>query len=212
MKTTLLLIRHGQSAGNVENRLQGWRDSYLTPEGLEQARLLGEAIAQDYEVDVLYSSPLKRAWQTAEAISQTTGLEPIPDPDLREINFGVAEGISVHDLPKLYPGVYRAWQRKEDLDFGWPEGETRRDFHRRITDAINKIVDRHRGETVAIVSHGGVLAISITYILTRTTTQWGEYIIDNCSLTEIEIDEANQPTLVVLNQCAHEPEGKFYDL
>ncbi|MCL5256973.1 MAG: histidine phosphatase family protein [Chloroflexi bacterium] len=212
MKTRLILVRHGQSIGNTLDQLQGWRDGYLTEEGLRQAELMAASLAGRKEIAALYSSPLRRAWQTAEAIARQTGLAPVAHPGLREISFGEAEGLSVYELPEVYPEVYKGWQRKDDIDFGWPGGETRRVFHKRVVDTMNEIAGKHRGETIAVVSHGGALGVYVAHLMTGNTTNWAVYQLDNCSISELDVNGDGQAEIIRLNYCVHVPEGKSYDL
>src|SRR5436190_12420988 len=96
----LYLVRHGRSTWNVARRMQGWSDTDLTPEGLEQAARTADFFAeykerQRVEFDAIYSSPLRRAWLTAEAIGRAIDLDPLAVPDLREMNAGLIQGLTL---------------------------------------------------------------------------------------------------------------------
>lgn len=203
MKTTLVLVRHGESVGNVLGQMQGWYDAKLTPKGIRQAELLAAHLSSRTDISVLYSSPLQRAWVTASTIGKTLGMEPIPDPELREMNFGTGEGLTMEELSRQQPDLYRAWRSSDDAGFGWPGGETRRQFRGRVIRAIDNIRGRHPGQVIAIVAHGGTLSAYLSHTVARDPDRWRDYILDNCSLTEVDLDGSSLPVLKCLNELGH---------
>jgi len=161
--TIILLIRHGETAWNAERRLQGHLDIPLNPEGERQARLLAAALAGE-PLDVLVSSDLMRARQTAQAIADLRGMPLQIAPGLRERCYGGFEGLLYSEIEARFPREFAAWQAR-DVDAVLPEGskpgancgETFLAFFERATATILALGAAHAGRTIALVAHGGVL-------------------------------------------------------
>jgi probable phosphoglycerate mutase len=153
--TRLIALRHGETAWNVETRLQGQLDIELNARGREQARQAAQALLHE-QPQVLYSSDLSRARETAEAIAQATGLPVQLDPGLRERHFGIWQGHTYAEVEQAWPELSACWRRREAA-FGPPEGETLQQFFDRSVSTATRIAQRHPGQTVALVAHGGVL-------------------------------------------------------
>lgn len=156
MKTRFIVVRHGETQWNVESRVQGHRDSPLTAAGLAQAEAVAARLACE-AFDVLVSSDLGRALQTAQAVARRCGREVLADPRLRERHFGEGEGMTYGELDYHWPDVFSR-VRETDPDFVIPGGESRRQFHERVRGAFESLAREHEGARVAVVSHGGVLA------------------------------------------------------
>ncbi|MYM70642.1 histidine phosphatase family protein [Duganella sp. FT134W] len=159
-QTTILLIRHGETAWNAVRRLQGHIDIPLNEEGERQAAALGRALAAE-KLDAVLSSDLQRAMQTAHAVAaHHPGLTPSTDPQLRERAYGVFEGKLYQDIQDEYPADFQLWQSR-DIDAMMPHGdrlaESFRQFYDRVIAALREVAARHPGQTVAVVAHGGVL-------------------------------------------------------
>ncbi len=157
--TTILLIRHGETAWNAEKRLQGHLDIALNAEGERQAALLGAALALE-PIDHVVSSDLLRARQTAEAIARGRGMAVDTDPALRERCYGGFEGLLYSEIAARFPLEFAAWQARDVdavLPLGANRGETFRQFYERTTGAILAQAQAHPGKTIALVAHGGVL-------------------------------------------------------
>jgi 2,3-bisphosphoglycerate-dependent phosphoglycerate mutase len=153
--TRVVVVRHGQTHWNVEARIQGHGDSGLTGAGIAQAEAIGMRLA-DEPCDILISSDLGRAHETAKRISSRNGKPVILDSRLRERAFGVGEGMSYAELDRAYPGSFLR-TGMVDPDLCVPGGESRRQFHLRIRDAFEKMVAQHAGRNLIVVTHGGVL-------------------------------------------------------
>ncbi len=192
----LYLVRHGLSTWNVAGRLQGWRDPDLTHEGRGQVAATAISFAaiharQRLTFAALYSSPLRRAWQTAEAIGARLGLTPQAVPDLREMHGGVVEGLTQAEWQQRYPTLIAGWDDRANLDFGWPGGETRRAFRARCVRVLSTLVARHDPEAnLIVVTHGGVIKAYLN--ATRPTDPGGPrlYDADNCSITHLFLPSA----------------------
>ena len=153
--TRVIAIRHGETAWNAETRMQGQLDIPLNGAGLWQAGRVAAALAGE-TLDAIYSSDLARAVQTAEPLAAGTGLAVRFDAGLRERCFGVFQGLTFDEVEARWPQDSLRWRRREP-DFA-PEGaETLREFSARCVAAASRIAAAHPGQTIAIVTHGGVL-------------------------------------------------------
>ena len=157
MTTRFVVLRHGETFWNLESRIQGHADSELTAAGVAQARALGERMRGE-AFDLLVASDLGRALATARHIGRVTGHEVVPDPRLRERHFGECQGLTYGELDHQYPDLFSS-VREVDPDFQVPGGESRRQFHDRVKAAFDALAREHEGRRLAVVSHGGVLAM-----------------------------------------------------
>lgn len=161
--TTLLLVRHGETAWNAEHRIQGHLDIPLSPHGIRQAAQLAERLANE-PIDAIYSSQLARAWLTAEAVAGRTGATLTAEARLCERCFGIFEGLTLDEIATRHPERFRQW-RERDPRWAIEGGESGQQLIDRVLAALHEIVERHRGATVLVVSHGGVL--DVVYRLAR---------------------------------------------
>ena len=155
--TTLLLIRHGETAWNAEHRIQGRLDVPLSTTGIWQARRLAERLAGE-AIDAIVSSDLARAWMTGAPLAQASGLPMRAEPRLRERVFGLFEGKTLDEIAAAHPAEFAAW-RARDVDWRIPGGESGTEFIGRVMEAMQEIAAAHAGRTVAVVTHGGVLDV-----------------------------------------------------
>lgn len=161
--TEILIIRHGETAWNVKAKLQGHMDIPLNAEGTRQAKSLANYLESE-KLDAIFSSDLHRAVQTAAEIARLQGVGTRIVKEFRERCFGGFEGHLKSDLPQLYPKEYAHW-RSRDPDFHFPPsatdehytGESTREFHHRIMNALHHHANQFLGKKIAIVTHGGVL-------------------------------------------------------
>ena len=160
--TRFIVVRHGETRWNVEARIQGQRDSDLTEEGVAQAEALGERLAGE-RFDRIVSSDLGRAHETARRIAAACGREITLDVRLRERHFGQGEGLLYDEVDRLHPGAFSR-VRETDPDYVIPGGESRRQFHARVVAGFEALARAHAGETVVVVTHGGVLATLYRHI------------------------------------------------
>ena len=202
-RTLLTLVRHGQTSANIDAVWHGSTDTPLTPHGHDQAAAAAAIIKSDYHsvapVSCVYSSPLERAHHTAKAIADGLGLMPQLDPELAEYDLGEWEGLSFSHLfedKKLFHNM------RADHDYAPHGGESPRQVGDRIALAFRRIADRHPGERVVIVSHGGALSIAFGLILDNDYGRWNR-MMDNCAITELVLDP--EPELISFNQIEHLP-------
>jgi probable phosphoglycerate mutase len=153
--TRVIAVRHGETDWNAGLRIQGHTDIELNARGRWQAAQLAQALAHE-AVHAVYSSDLSRARETARAYATGAGLAVRDEPGLRERGFGHFEGRTFAEIESRWPDDAARWRRREP-DFAPGDGESLRDFHRRCVDACAALAARHRGQTILVVAHGGVL-------------------------------------------------------
>lgn len=149
--TTVYLARHGESDWNVERRWQGHADRPLTDRGREQAQALAARLA-GVELDAIYASDLRRAWETAEAVAVPRGLEVVRRPELREVDVGSWSGFTRDECADRFPDAFLRWQEGGS---GWDDGESYEDMGVRIVTAVQRLAAEHPGGSILVVSHGG---------------------------------------------------------
>ncbi|AQZ60181.1 FIG006762: Phosphoglycerate mutase family [[Actinomadura] parvosata subsp. kistnae] len=150
--TSLLLLRHGETELSLERRFSGRGEAELTANGLAQASAAAARLARDpYRLDVIVTSPLKRARQTAEAVAEQAGVEVEVFDDLREADFGAWEGHTFTEVQRRWPAELTAWL--SDPDVAPPGGESFAETGRRVQAAREHLVERYAGKTVLAVSH-----------------------------------------------------------
>ena len=151
MKTTLLLVRHGQSIGNLYERFLGHTDLGLSPLGLRQAEALVDGL-RGIEIDVVYSSDLSRAMQTVTPAATVRALPVIPERRLREIYAGEWENVTFDGIAERWPEERRLW--KTDIGRSCPVGgESVAALYDRVAAVLDELAARHPGKTVLIGTH-----------------------------------------------------------
>jgi alpha-ribazole phosphatase len=160
--TRLILVRHAEPAA-ADGVCYGGLDLELSDRGREQAAEAAAALAGT-EVAAVYSSPARRATDTALPIAAAHGVTPITDARLTEIDFGEFEGRRFDDIEAAYPEIYETWMRTP-TKVRFPGGESWQDLLARSTAAASAIVEAHRDETVVVVSHGGVNRAILSAVL-----------------------------------------------
>ena len=157
--TRILAIRHGETAWNVDTRLQGHLDIPLNDVGMRQAQHLAQSLAQGETIDAIYASDLSRAQNTAEAIAQRVGQTVSTHAGLRERHFGAFQGRTFAEIEVELPEHAWHW-RKRTPDWTPPEGgESLLDLRERIVNTVDELAARHPGQHIVMVAHGGVLDI-----------------------------------------------------
>ena len=155
--TRLIVVRHGETAWNVDTRIQGHLDIPLNATGLWQARQLGDALAGE-AISAIYTSDLLRARRTAQAVADATGAALVDEPGLRERAFGSFQGRTFAEVETEHPEQARRW-RQRDPDYAPDGGESLRVLRERVVDTTHRLAARHPGGLVLLVTHGGVLDV-----------------------------------------------------
>jgi broad specificity phosphatase PhoE len=196
----LLIVRHGETEWNAEGRIQGHTDVALSERGIEQARMAARRLAH-VQIDAAYSSDLRRSSQTARMILGERDAPLYTTSLLREYHKGVFEGLTAEETRKRYPELYAASLVK-DLDFAPSGGETTRQTSRRIAGFVAGIKERHQGDTVLIVGHGGSLRAAFVALLELPLEANWKFELANCGLSMVDIYPDNA-VLRLYNDTSH---------
>ena len=157
--TRILAIRHGETAWNVDTRIQGHLDIPLNDTGLQQARWLAQALAERDEVHAVYASDLSRAHVTAQTIAQAMGLTVTTHPGLRERAFGDFQGRTFAEIEAEQPEHAQHW-RKRTPEWAPPgAGESLIALRERVLATVQELAAGHPGEQIVLVAHGGVMDV-----------------------------------------------------
>ncbi|MES2017370.1 MAG: histidine phosphatase family protein [Pseudomonadota bacterium] len=213
MITTIVLIRHGETAWNAERRLQGHIDIALNEEGLRQADALAGALAGE-RFDAIIASDLQRAHQTAQALARGRAMPVHSDPHLRERCFGGFEGLLYSEIEQRFPREFAAWQARE-VDGEMPPGvrvaETFRQFYQRCVHAITCLAQQHHGQSLALVAHGGVLECAYRAALGLSLETPRNFPVLNASINRFEVS-GGRLTLLNWGDVAHLQRGVLDEL
>lgn len=195
----LMLVRHGQTEWNAQRRYQGQSDVPLSALGRRQAARLAERLAGE-EIDAVYASDLGRAFETAQMIVENTGLEVVPEPRLRELKFGVMEGLTFEEAQARYPEMIAAWLD----DFNRPPqgAETIDVFNARCVALLEELQGKHDEQVVLLVAHGGSLSEILRVVLGLSPEKRWYLEMENASLSEVQIGE-KYVSLKRLNDTCH---------
>ncbi len=203
--TELIVVRHGQSRGNVEGRFGGHGPTPLTAHGRLQAAAAGARLAAELAPEVLISSDLPRALETARAIAQATGLEIATDPGLRERSVGSWDDLLFTDVAERYPDEWRRMTERE-RGFAPPGAEKIDEVFARVGAAVDRLVEAHAGRRVAVVSHGIAIFHMFAHICGLGSPA-GELpvfaLVDNASLSRFRCYADGRWRIVSLNDIGH---------
>ena len=155
--TRIIAIRHGETAWNVDTRIQGQLDIPLSANGRWQAERLAGALAAE-PLKAIYASDLTRAWETAQYVGQAQGLEVVGEIGLRERGFGDFEGKTFAEIEQLLPDQSLRWRRR-DPEFSPVGGESLVALRVRVLETAERLAAQHPGEQIALVGHGGVMDV-----------------------------------------------------
>lgn len=181
----LLLIRHGESSANAEKRLQGHVDFPLNERGRRESELLAERLCQ-LPVTTLYTSPLKRARETADIVARRLDLSPEERPELMERDVGELGGLTRDEIRARFPGYVRA-RAGEDVTFDVAGLEPEDGFLERVQRIMAAIIEAHSEQTAAAVAHGGVIGAFVRETLRMPAVRPAPFNIANCSITTFEV-------------------------
>ncbi len=203
----LLLIRHAESVGNRELRLQGQVEFPLTERGRRQAESLAASLAER-QIIAVYSSSIGRALDTAEAIASPLGLTVEVQTPLQEYDFGKLSGLTWPEIREQRPQLIDQLL-SDSADYpDYPGEEGREPFRQRVCEALWAISERHAGEkSVAVVTHAGPIGVFLLDVLQRGYHRPMPFTVDNASVTAVEITEPHpvrpRAVLVGLNDTCH---------
>jgi broad specificity phosphatase PhoE len=196
----LLLVRHGATAWNTESRIIGRTDFPLSDHGKRQARQLADRLTHE-GIAAIYTSNMKRAIETAAAIADSCRLSPRVDDRLREMDFGRWEGLTLDDVQNRFSESFMAWKSGNPL-VGPPDGESPESLARRVQSFVDDLVARHMGQSVLVVSHGGVFQAMVFLIMNIPFRNGWHFYMYNGSISELWLT-AKKAVMVSLNDTHH---------
>ena len=201
MKTTVLLIRHGETEWNILGKFQGGTDIPLSQEGIRQAHMLKNRLNGDF--DYVYASPLKRAYETAQTICEGTDKTITIAEGIREINFGKWEGLTLKGIAEKYPDVFNSWRTdKEEGKFCGGDMSTL-NASIRAKNCIMEIVKEPKGKKIAIVAHGGIIKAGLIGIFGWDMSMYHKIALGNTCINTVTFNDDLKPALVGLNDTNH---------
>ena len=202
--TKLYLVRHGQSDGNAEGRFGGHGPTPLSDLGRKQAEATAKLLKKE-GVNAIYSSDLHRALQTAEPLSQLTGIPVVQTSAFREMNVGVLEGLTFDESKQTFPDDYYALVNR-NVHHVITDGESYRHLLRRSTTQLWEILRDHMGGRIAIFSHTGAICFMTLHLMgaiRRDTKQTPWIVTSNCGINRFEIRGRNNVRILALNDTRH---------
>ncbi len=181
MKSTrLYIIRHGETEWNLKRIIQGHADSPLTDSGRAQAMAIATRL-QGLEFNTLYSSDLGRAVSTAQYISDKCGHPIFTDERLRELNYGVFEGLNEAEAARRFPKEFK-FLKNRDPEYIIPGGESYNQFSARAISCLEELMDKHKGEQIMVITHGGILSRLFRHALNLPVVGPYNFRISNAAL------------------------------
>jgi broad specificity phosphatase PhoE len=203
--TRLILVRHGETEWNRVERFRGRADVPLNAAGLAQAEATAQRIARTWQPAAVFSSPLSRAVQTAEAIARHYDLTVEPQPDLIDIDFGHWQGLSPEQVRERWPELLEDWYTAPHT-VQFPGGESLAQLRTRAMAAVSALIECHPGQTIVLVGHTVLNRVLLLAMLRLGNERFWRLAQDTCAINVIEA-EAGDYTLVTLNDTAHLQSG-----
>jgi probable phosphoglycerate mutase len=179
-------VRHGETAWNVDTRIQGQLDIALNDRGQWQAQRVGIALSES-GIDHIYTSDLQRAHSTAKAIAEHAGIDPKTialTAGLRERAFGSFEGQTYAEIENKWPEESKRW-RQRDPHWAPPGGETPLQTHYRVAQTLSAIAAQHSGQHIVLVAHGGVLDMLYRLATQQTVDAPRTWDLGNCTINRL---------------------------
>lgn len=200
--TRIYLIRHAQAAGNLTKTFQGSIDAPLSPLGLEQLDCLAQRFST-VSFDRILTSPLSRAYQTAQAVNRAWNREILVEPRFTEIDGGAFEGVAFSELPQRFPRENQLWVQDQP-HFQAPGGESMEQVYHRVGEGLADALSRYAGETLVITSHGCALRNLLCILKGFPLCRIGEVEwLENTSVTLAEFVPGQPPKLCYVGDCSH---------
>ncbi|MBI4282959.1 MAG: histidine phosphatase family protein [Chloroflexi bacterium] len=196
----LLLVRHGITEFNSSRRLAGYSDVEMNADGYRQVEKLRERLANE-KIDAIYSSDLGRALVTAQVISGGREVDIVPCPELREMNYGDAEGLPLQEIRLLYPEVAEL-MASYSLQLRFPGGESLEGLIERTGKFLDRLEKHTPSETLLIVAHNGPLKVLLCHLLGIDCSHWRQIRLDNASMSIVETNR-QRATISLLNDTSH---------
>lgn len=199
--TSILLVRHGQTAWNRDERFRGQVDIPLDEVGRQQAEAIGRRISGQWKPVAIYASSLQRCLQTAAPISRACDVQTTVHDGLLDINYGACAGMSMPEFAAQHPGLDAAW-RQSPHTVQFPEGETLDDVRRRAEETVVEIVSSFPDQTVVLVTHVVVCRLILCSLLGLDASHFWQFEPATASLTIFDISPERN-VLLSLNDTCH---------
>lgn len=201
--TKLYLVRHGETEWNKASKIQGKTDTELSAEGIEQAHKLAKRLSNE-DINVIFSSSLKRALRTAEIIKEYKSCRIVKSDKYHEICLGPWEGMTINEIEEKYTEHFRVY-REDPANFKLPGAETFLDLTERTYNEIINIVNKYDDKNILLVSHGTTIKAAIIKILGIDIINYNKFRIDNASISIIGFSESipKKPVILCLNDTNH---------
>ena len=201
MPTRIVVVRHGQTYGNIEGRFCGHSETELTALGIAQARAAGERLAATH-FDAAYASDLSRAAMTAEYILESRRhVRPVLDPGLREMHYGEWEARPYKELFAESPDAVKRFLTGREHRA--PGGETLQEVRKRTVSAVRRIAEAHPERCVLVVSHGNAIMALVAELLQVPLESTWSFVVHNTSISELQFTKGGRFSLVSFNDAAH---------
>ena len=201
MKTTLLLVRHGETEWNTLGKFQGCTDIELSKNGINQAENLKSKL--NGEFDVIYSSPLKRAYETAKIVTKDTNKDVKILEDIREINFGEWEGLTISQISEKYPEIFKAWRTdKKEAPFLGGDASTKNAVNRALR-CIMDIIKKNKGKKIVIVAHGGIIKAALIGLFNWDMSMYHKIALGNTCINTVTFNDELKPIIISINDTSH---------
>jgi broad specificity phosphatase PhoE len=183
----VLLVRHGETDWNRENRFQGHADPPLNELGREQAAELATLLAGE-ELAAVYSSPLQRAFETARVVAEPHGLAAAPVEGLKEVDVGSWQALTRGEIEQRFPEQFRRWL---DHERGWDDGESYEEMGARVVAALEELAARHEGERIAAVTHGGPIRAALARAagISHSEARRRGPVVGNCFVARFTVSD-----------------------
>lgn len=199
--TKIILVRHGQTEWNRVERFRGRADIPLNETGLAQAEATGLRVAAEWQPTAIYSSPLSRAIQTAEAIARNFSLEVQRYPGLIDIDYGEWQGLSPDEARQRWPAELDAWYNAPEKA-RIPGGESLEELRTRAMSTVNELAASHPGQTIGLIGHTVINRIILLGVLGLGNERFWRLRQEPCAINVFEA-EADDFTLASLNDTCH---------
>lgn len=182
----LILVRHGEIPSNVKKIYAGRSPEGLTDKGIGQAQNVSEELKK-YQIDAIYSSPIRRAVQTAEIINKDAGLELIVNNAFRELDMGPWEGMAETDVAKMYPGEWKVWNSMP-AELKLPGRETLDELLARVLTGIRTVLKEGRAENIVIVTHVAIIRVLRLWHSKESLNLYKTIHVPNAEIFTLSVD------------------------
>jgi broad specificity phosphatase PhoE len=205
LTTRLILIRHGQTEWNRYERFRGRADIGLDSTGMEQARAIAQR-ASSWHPAAIYSSPLRRALETAQPLATRLSMAVEQIPDLTDVDYGLWQGLTVDEARRAFPEAFSQW-RDSPRDVCFPQGESMQGVRQRASGAIDRLVSRHPEQSFVVVSHVVVCRLLILHLLGLDSSHFWRIRQDNGAINLFEFRDGISVAMSINDTCHLKPRG-----